>query len=59
MSQRAIAERFGKTRDEVRDVLARMKKRCLRLLRNELRDHGAAEADIEAEAAEILRLLSR
>lgn len=34
-----------------------MKKRCLRLLRNELRDHGGTEADIEAEADELLRLL--
>ena len=58
MSQRDIAERFGKTRDQVRCVLDRMKKRTRRLLHNELRDHGAAEADIEAEAAELLRLLS-
>jgi len=59
MSQRDIAGRFGKTRDEVRGVLDRMKKRCQRLLRNELRDHGGAENDVEAEAAELLSLLSR
>jgi RNA polymerase sigma factor (sigma-70 family) len=58
LSQQAIAERFGKTRDEVRGILDRMKKRCLRLLRNELRDHGGSDTDIEAEADELLRLLS-
>ena len=59
LSQQALAERFGKTRDEVRGILDRMKKRCLRLLRNELRDHGGSETDVEAEAAELLSLLSR
>lgn len=58
-SQQALAELFGKTRDEVRGILDRMKKRCERLLRNELRDEGGTEADIEAEAAELLSLLSR
>lgn len=59
MSQQALAERFGKSRDQVRGILERMKKRARRLLHIELRDHGASEADIEAEAAELLRLLSR
>jgi hypothetical protein len=36
-----------------------MKKRCRRLLRNELRDHSGSEADVEAEADELLSLLSR
>jgi RNA polymerase sigma-70 factor (ECF subfamily) len=58
VSQQALAERFGKTRDEVRGILDRMKKRCLRLLRNELRDHGGNEDDIQAEATELLNLLS-
>jgi RNA polymerase sigma factor (sigma-70 family) len=57
-SERKLAEQFGKTRKEVRVILDRLKKRCLRLLRNELRDHGGGEADLEAEAAELLRLLS-
>jgi RNA polymerase sigma-70 factor (ECF subfamily) len=59
MSQQALAERFCKSRDQVRGILDRMKKRARRLLHIELRDHGASEADIEAEAAELLRLLSR
>ncbi|MGH7225119.1 MAG: hypothetical protein ACRELF_18000 [Gemmataceae bacterium] len=59
MSQQALAERFGKSRDQVRGVLERMKMRARRLLHIELRDHGASEADIEAEAAELLRSLSR
>jgi RNA polymerase sigma-70 factor (ECF subfamily) len=58
LSQQTLAEKFGKTRDEVRGILDRMKKRCLRLLRNELRDHGGSETDIQAEADELLRLLS-
>jgi RNA polymerase sigma-70 factor (ECF subfamily) len=59
LSQQALAERFGKTRDEVRGILDRMKKRCRRLLCNELRDHGGSDADIEAEADDLLSLLSR
>jgi RNA polymerase sigma-70 factor (ECF subfamily) len=59
LTQQAIAEQFGKTRDEVRGILDRMKKRCLRLLRIELSDHSGSETDIEAEAADLLRLLSR
>jgi RNA polymerase sigma-70 factor (ECF subfamily) len=58
LSQQAAAERFGKTRDEVRGILERMKKRCERLLRIELHDQGGSEADIEAEAAELLNLLA-
>jgi RNA polymerase sigma-70 factor (ECF subfamily) len=58
LSQQALAERFGKTRDEVRGVLERMQKRCRRLLRIELRDHGGSEVDLDGEAAELLRLLS-
>jgi hypothetical protein len=59
MSQQAQAERFGKSRDQVRSVLERMKKRARRLPHIELHDHGASEANIEAEAAELLRCLSR
>jgi RNA polymerase sigma-70 factor (ECF subfamily) len=58
-SQQALAERFGKTRDEVRGILERMKKRVLRLLRNELRADGGSEEAVEAEAAELLQLLAR
>jgi hypothetical protein len=58
VSQQALAAPFGKTRDEVRGILDRLKKRCRRLLRNELRDRGGGGADIEAEADELLRLLA-
>jgi RNA polymerase sigma-70 factor (ECF subfamily) len=58
LTQQALAAQFGKTRDEVRGILDRMKKRCERLLRNELRDHGGSEEDVEAEAAELLRLVA-
>jgi len=59
MTQQALAEHFGKTRDVIRGVLERMKKRCQRLLRNELRDHGGSETDVETEAAELLTMLGQ
>ncbi|HKI35546.1 MAG TPA: hypothetical protein VKA46_27060, partial [Gemmataceae bacterium] len=58
-SQEALAERFGLSRDQVRDILDKVRKRWERLLRAEVREQVGSEADVDDEMRELLRLLGR
>lgn len=58
-TQDELAARFGMTRDVIRGILDRTKQRFVRLLRIELRAHGCAEADLEAEVTELLKMLGQ
>jgi RNA polymerase sigma-70 factor (ECF subfamily) len=58
-SQEALAERFGLSRDQVREILPRVSKRFDGLLRAELRDEGVPEAEIDEEILRLGRLLGR
>ena len=53
-SQEELAARFGLTRDKVRAILTEAKKRYERLLRQEIRDQGCPEEDLDEELRDLL-----
>jgi hypothetical protein len=53
-TQEAIAKQFGLTRDQVRHAIEVVKRRYLRLLRQEIRDQVGADVDIEEEIRKLL-----
>ena len=56
-SQESLAARFGLSRDQVRDILAKVQKRLDRLLRSEIREQVGGEADIDEEILDLRRAL--